>query len=275
VQEPGQQKDIKKFTKKRREWLLKEASKEDWFELALRFGKELTLSQWRKEVFKHPNRKMVKLTGFDGGDQMVSAFCNQATRQLCQADVVLWDGDWYCGEGWTGMIETFLEVKPKTTAVAFQKKAEVPGFHRSYWELYKKFPNRIQIVVLNDECMHVDVCPKKIRDQLDWLEKQFIKGVLARPSFSKKYLTVAMLGRTFQRNFKQETPVIAMNGGVINTALAAVETGLNKFPNIEWTVYEATRVKKPPEVEKTLVYYALQHPENKENLKLVQNPKPS
>jgi len=42
VQEPGQQCDMKRLTRQRKDWLLKHATKDDWFELALRFGKELT-----------------------------------------------------------------------------------------------------------------------------------------------------------------------------------------------------------------------------------------
>jgi len=77
-----------------------------------------------------------------------------------------------------------------------------------------------------------------------------------------KYLTTAMVGRHFQR----ETRVIAMNGGIIATALAALETGDSPFTKIQWTVYPAWRVN--PEKSKTLVQYVLEH--KHECLNLVQ-----
>jgi len=266
VQERGQQGDIHPLTRKRKNFLLKNATQQDWFELALRFGKELTPSQWFKLVKKHPKRKMVKLLGFDGGHPMVSSFVNDATKELLDADVVLWDGDWFCMQGWTGMIYNFLKAKKEATAVAFQKRAEVPGFHRSYWKLHQEFPNRIQIVVLKDAGY---VCPQPILDRHEWLEKQFDDNKLERPRRAdgdkdkyNKYLTTAMVGRNFQR----ETMVVAMNGGIIATALAALETGDGPFTQIQWTVYPAWRVK--PEKSKTLVQYALEN--SHEGLNLVQ-----
>jgi len=266
VQERGQQGDIHPLTRKRKNFLLKNATQQDWFELALRFGKELTPSQWFKLVKKHPKRKMVKLLGFDGGYPMVSSFVNDATKELLDADVVLWDGDWFCMQGWTGMIYNFLKAKKEATAVAFQKRAEVPGFHRSYWKLHQEFPNRIQIVVLKDAGY---VCPQPILDRHEWLEKQFDDNKLERPRRAdgdkdkyNKYLTTAMVGRNFQR----ETMVVAMNGGIIATALAALETGDGPFTQIQWTVYPAWRVK--PEKSKTLVQYALEN--SHEGLNLVQ-----
>jgi len=247
VHEGGQQADIKKLTTERKEFLLKEANKEDWFELALRFGKELTLNEWRQEVRKCPRRKMVKLLGFDGGYPMVSGFVSCAIQDLLQYDVVLWDGDWFCERGWTNMIKTYLMAKKDGMAVAFQKRAEVPGFHRSYWELYRQFPHRIQIVVQKDAGY---VSPKPILDKHDWLKEEFENGNLQKPK-EEKYLTVAMVGRKFQG----ETNVIAMNGGNITTALAALETSKNPFKRIPWTVYEAWRERRDPS-EVTLVHYA-------------------
>jgi len=255
VQEPGQQRDIERFTWQRKNWLLKHATQDDWFELALRFSKELTPYAWKKQVRKHPKWKMVKLCGFDGGRPLVSGFANAATNELLAADVVIWDGDWFCMEGWTGMIHTFLNAKKDSKAVAFQKRAEVPGFHRSYWELYKKFPNRIQVVILKDAGY---VCPKPVLERHNWLEDQFKNGKLERPPHPdhsagpyNKYLTVAMVGRRFQG----EIPVIAMSGGKINTALAAVETGNSPFKKIHWTVYEGWRGNEKQN-EKTLFHYA-------------------
>jgi len=270
VQERGQQNDIARFTWKRRHFLLTEAKERDWFELALRFGKELTPQQWQKEVRKHPERRMVKLLGFDGRKPMLSGSISQATNQLLdEAHVVLWDGDWVCMQGWTGMIYSFLNANKKNIAVAFQKKAEVPGFHRSYWNLYQKFPNRIRIVVLKDLGAY-KVCPKRIHDQHKWLEMQFQKGLLERtarpeegkPDTFKDYLTVAMFGRIFQSlNSTAATSVIAMNGGHIATAQAALETGPCPFRNVHWTVYEAWTVQKP-NAAKSLVQYALENPSN-------------
>lgn len=169
-------------------------------------------------------------------------------------------------QGWTGMIYTFLKAKKEATAVAFQKRAEVPGFHRSYWQLYQQFPNRIQIVVLKDAGY---VCPQPILDRHNWLEKQFQKKHLERPYLAgdkeqyNKYLTVALVGRKFQG----ETSVIAMNGGIITTALAALETGESPFNKIKWTVYEAWRVND--DKSKTLLHYARENPSN-QYLQLVQ-----
>lgn len=267
VQECGQQNDIPKLTEQRKEFLLKEATREDWFELALRFGKELTPYQWRQEVTKHPERKMVKLGGFDGGHPMVSEFVSQATSELLDSDVVIWDGDWFCERGWTGMIYTFLKAKKQATAVAFQKRAEVPGFHRSYWKLYQEFPNRIQIVVLNDSAY---VCPQPILDKHDWLEGEFKKGSLQKPdrpaNDPKKYLTVAMVGRKFQG----ETKVVSMNGGNITTALFALETGSNPWKKIQWTVYEAWRPNQD-KTERTLLKYATEKRADAKDLKLVRS----
>jgi len=267
VQESGQQNDIPKLTEQRKEFLLKDAQQEDWFELALRFGKELTPYQWRQEVAKHPKRKMVKLLGFDGGHPMESGFVSQATNELLDNDVVIWDGDWFCEQGWTNMINTFLKAKKTASAVAFQNRAEVPGFHRSYWQLYKEFPHRVQIVVLNDSAY---VCPQPILDKHDWLESEFKKGSLKKPerpaNDPKKYLTVAMVGRKFQG----ETKVISMNGGNITTALFAIETGLNPWKKIQWTVYEAWR-QKQDKSERTLLKYATEHASEAKNLKIVRS----
>jgi len=90
------------------------------------------------------------------------------------------------------------------------------------------------------------------------LEEEFKAGRLEKPQCTEgdpgsynKYLSVAMVGRIFQG----DTKVIAMNGGRINIALAAIETGESPFKKIPWTVYEAWRVKHR-ENEKTLVHYA-------------------
>jgi hypothetical protein len=213
---------------------------------------------------------MVKLLGFDGGHAMQSGCVSRATNELLDHDVVLWDGDWFCEEGWTGMIYTFLKAKPQARAVAFQKRAEVPGFHRSYWKLYQTFPNRIQIVVLKDAGY---MCPEPILERHRWLEDEFVKDELTpnagllRPAGvegdPKKYLTVGLLGRKIQG----ETKVIAMNGGNITTALAAVETGDNPFRKFQWTVYSAWRPKQNKK-ERTLLRYASNH--ETELLKVVQ-----
>jgi len=255
VQEPGQQDDVERFSSQRKEFLLKQAKQDDWFELALRFSKELTPYQWAKEVQKHPKWKMIKLCGFDGGYPTVSGFVSEATNELLAADVVIWDGDWFCMQGWTGMIYTFLNAKKDSMAVAFQKRAEVPGFHRSYWKLYQQFPNRIQVVVMKDAGYFL---PQPILKRHEWLEGEFEAGRLERPQCPEgdpgpynKYLSVAMVGRIFQG----DTKVIAMNGGRINMALAAIETAESPFKKIPWTVYEAWRVKQNKN-EKTLFHYA-------------------
>jgi len=236
--------------------LLKQAKQDDWFELALRFSKELTPYQWAKEVRKHPKWKMIKLCGFDGGYPTVSGFVSEATNELLAADVVIWDGDWFCMQGWTGMIYTFLNAKKDSMAVAFQKRAEVPGFHRSYWKLYQQFPNRIQVVVMKDAGYFL---PPPIVRRHKWLEVEFKAERLEKPKDPdgdpgpyNKYLSVAMVGRIFQGD---NTKVIAMNGGRINIALAAIETGESPFKKIPWTVYEAWRVKQNKN-EKTLFHYA-------------------
>lgn len=271
VQEPGQQNDILPFTRERKHFLLKKANQKEWFELALRFGKELKLSQWREEVHNHPKRKMVKLLGFNGETPMSSPWVNHAIQQLMEYDVVMWDGDWYDVKGWTGMIYTFLLGKPNGTAVAFQKKAQVPGFHRSYWKLYQRFPNRIQIVVLNDVTVQSngDVCPKQIKRQLDWLETQVEKKILQKPK-SLDWVNVSLVAQRFQG---QAIPVIAMNGGTTATALAALETGKNPFRRNPWTVYQAWKLesekeeRKPEsEKEKTLLEYALQKPKTEDEV---------
>jgi len=257
VQEPGQQNDVERFSNQRKAFLLEHGTKDDWFELALRFSKELTPYQWAKEVRKHPKRKMIKLCGFDGGHPVVSGFVSEATNELIEgADVVVWDGDWFCMQGWTGMIWTFLNAKKSSKAVAFQKRAEVPGFHRSYWELYRKFPNRIQVVVMKDAGYFL---PPPIVRRHKWLEVEFKAERLEKPKDPdgdpgpyNKYLSVAMVGRIFQGD---NTKVIAMNGGRINIALAAIETGKSPFKKIHWTVYEAWRANQD-ENEKTLVHYA-------------------
>jgi len=204
VQERGQQNDLHLLTKKLKTYLLEKATQDDWFELALRFGKEMTLSEWHKEVRDHPKRKMVKLLGFDGGEPMHRSFVSRATDELMKYDSVIWDADWYCNEGWTGMIHTFLLGKPHGTAVAFTKKAEVPGFHRSYWELYKRFPNRIQIVVLNDVASNGHVCPPQVQQQQDWLADEYHKDGLESP-FDMKWLNVATVGRRFQGDFSPDS----------------------------------------------------------------------
>jgi len=218
---------------------------------------------------------------------VVSGFVSEATNELLTADVVIWDGDWFCMQGWTGMIYTFLNAKKDSLAVAFQKRAEVPGFHRSYWELYQRFPNRIRVVVMKDAGYFL---PGPILKRHEWLEEQFNAGRLQRPpSYPgepeegdpgpykyNKYLSVAMVGRIFQG---ENTKVIAMNGGRINIALAAIETGDSPFKKIPWTVYEAWRCNQKKD-EKTLFHYARdrKHEEKERNptpgteptLKLVQ-----
>jgi len=263
VQEPGQQEDVHGLDRNRRRYLLCQAVHANWFDLALRFGQELTPYQWRKQVRKHPERKMVKLLGFDGGRAIQSAYHMEALNQLKErADVVLWDGDWYCRGGWTHIIRLFLEQKRNATAVAFQKRAEVPGFHRSFWELYQKFPNRIQIVVLDDVDHKHWVCPKPIQQRQKWLQGEFKKGTLDPPSAQfYKWLATAMISRKFQ----DQTPVIAMNGGKITTALAALETVSMAHKKIHWTVYETW--KRPHVEERTLVEYAFDNPN--ENLTLI------
>merc|ERR1712008_167078 len=149
------------------------------------------------------------------------------------------------------------------------------GFHRSYWELYKTFPNRIQIVVLNDDVMNdKNVLPQILQEQYDWLKTLWERKIIEKPS-TMKYLDVALLQRRFQRQFQCEIPVIAMNGGTISTAMAALETdvgGPHGFRRIQWTVYEAWKVEDE-DMKKTLFHYALDC--QNEYLKVVRMPQSS
>merc|ERR550525_2227464 len=130
----------------------------------------------------------------------------------------MWDGDWLNEKGWTGrLIEPFLSLSTKNRAVAFQKKKEVPGFHRQYCSLYQKFPGQIWMVVLDDQPPHI--VPPKIQEQKKWLETMYEGGKVLKPSNwtigqDSTYLEVALLARQLQGM----APVVAINGGKIATA---------------------------------------------------------
>lgn len=189
---------------------------------------------------------------------MKSAFVSRATQQPLHYDTVIWDADWYNNQGWTVMIHTFLLAKPNGTAVVFQKKAEVPGFHPSYWELYKTFPNRIQVVVLNDDVTRSDLHSTRGQEQHDWIAKQREKGTLTVPDDTMRWLNVALVQRIWRSQNQLQIPVIAMNGGAITTAMAALETSWDSpiaHTPIQWTVYEAWTAKGL-EYPKALIHYA-------------------
>jgi len=111
-------------------------------------------------------------------DDMLNVPWKKVKNELEKFDIVLWDADWFNEEGWTGLIPNFLEGQAHRYAVAFQKKAEVPGFHRQWWNTYKNFPDRIWIVVLDDG----DAADKKVTNEVEaklaWLEKSYADRTL-------------------------------------------------------------------------------------------------
>jgi len=248
-----------------------DATRSNWFELAVRFGQEITPEEWTS-TYKDSQKRMVKLLGFDGASPMDCPLLKQATEQLKdEADLVIWDGDWYGEQGWTNMIRVFLEHNENNIAVAFQKRGEVPGFHRSYWRFYKDFPERLKIVVLEDE----EAASQVVKKQLDWLNKLYEDGFLLRPegwqgnANANRYVEVSLLGRQLQG----PVSVIALNGGRITSAQAAVDTLMSGSKNSRWTVYPAERRfegrgVRVPTPYSTLIEFAEQNPSR--NMKMVQ-----
>jgi len=243
VQERGQQGDLPSCSRQRREELLGSAKQEDWFELAFQLGQELTPWQWQQERARNPKHRMVKLSGFDGRQPITSDYVSKAKDLLIDgADTVIWDGDWYHEEGWTAMIRPFLAARDSNRAVAFQKRAEVPGFHRSYWKLYQDFPNRVSIVVLSDKAYTL---PHGVQEQLDWLEHEFCEGRLTRPATWEDddtgYLKRALVARTLQGL----SGVIAMGGGKNAILQASIEALDPNHPKpCTWWVFPAYKKRK-------------------------------
>ena len=153
-----------------------------WFELGCHNGKEMSPEDW-KCLFKGSmsGQSLVKLAGFDGGSGTSCPVWDKVNVELESKDVLLWDGDWYNDEGWTKVIPEFLAVSQERIAIAFQKRKEVPGFHRSYWHLYKRFPGRIQMVVMEDQ-ENMDAVPPAVKAQLKWLDEEFQSSRLKKPT---------------------------------------------------------------------------------------------
>merc|ERR1712232_103646 len=160
------------------------------------------------------------------------------------------------------MIRVFLAHSKDNIAVAFQKRIEVPGFHRSYWHFYKEFPGRLKIVVLDDDS---SVATPLVKHQLAWLSKQYSDGILVKPDAwtgdATRYVEVMLMGRQLQG----VVPIIALNGGLITVAQAACEILLPHRKEVLWTVYPAgrkfeSRGRQVPPVNSTLIEFVQQYP---------------
>lgn len=233
-----------------------------WFEIAGRLGKQLTMDSWAsaRENLVSRGRRIVKIAGFDGGKPLAGVPWEAVMAELNEkADVIIWDGDWYSDQGWTKLIPEFLRGSTERLAVAFQKRAEVPGFHRQYWHLNKAFPGRVWMVVLDDD---IGSLPNEISVQLAWLEEQVHQGKLKR-NWVDKYVGVAMMGRKIQGN----VPVVAINGGGVAVAQAAIEL-MKGHVNIPWTVFPGQRVDRTDDPEGTLMGFFQRNP-NLRNAKVI------
>jgi len=248
------------------------ATQNSWFEISCRLGKQLSMNDWKEKflpTFK--GKKMVKIVGFDGANVMLGVPWNQVQEELEKHEIVLWDADWFCEKGWTGCIANFLEAKKDGRAVAFQKKAEVPGFHRQYWHIYKRFPDRVWMVVLED-----DPDEKNLSDgakaKLDWLDARFEDKTLSKPDTwegaKDKYVKLALMAREAQGL----TPVIAINGGRSAAAQAAVETMMPNVDRVTWTIFPGLRtskgVAKVEEENTTVIEFAKKHEEKHSHIQL-------
>jgi len=238
--------DLQPFEEKRKSFLQSPACDQSfWFELSCRFGKQLSIDQWLKESasLRGKGKKFVKLVGFDGANTMLGTPWEKVKAEVEKFDVLLWDADWFNEEGWTGLIPGFLAGKPHRLAVAFQKKREVPGFHRQYWHVYKRFPDRVWIVVFDDSTGEENP-PKAVADKLAWLEQAYADGRLKKPDTwagaRDRYVQVALMAREVQGL----TPVIAINGGRTAAAQVAVETAMPGVQPIPWTVFPGKRTKQ-------------------------------
>ena len=181
-------------------------------------------------------KSLVKLAGFDGGSGTSCPVWDKVNVELESKDVLLWDGDWYNDEGWTKVIPEFLAVSQERIAIAFQKRKEVPGFHRSYWHLYKRFPGRIQMVVMEDQ-ENMDAVPPAVKAQLKWLDEEFQSSRLKKPTTwegaQDRYLMLALCARWNQGRI----PVVAVGGGRVAAAQAVVDTCMADGPRIPWMVF--------------------------------------
>ena len=230
----------------RREFLQRqnECRRDHWFEIACRFGVQLSLDRWGAEFSKMQSDglRFLKVVGFDGGSPMAEAPWQAALSHLeSEADVLLWDGDWYCEKGWTHLIPLFLQGDGSRIVVAFQKRAEVPGFHRQYWDIYRRFPGRVWMVVVPDDFVD-SVATEKVIRELAWLEEMYANNLLQRPTTwtgdHARYLRLALLLRRHQG----ATSVMAINGGKTAAATAAVENLMWKEERVKWTVFGGKRV---------------------------------
>merc|ERR1711871_1193469 len=200
-------------------------------------------------------KRIVKIAGFDGGSALSGVPWDAVSAELAsRADIVIWDGDWYSDQGWTHKIPEFLRGDPNRLAVAFQKKAEVPGFHRQYWHVYKAFPGRVWMVVLEDDFGSGNL-PEEVAKRLQWLEEEVQSGNIKK-CWPDKYAGVAMVGRSLQG----PTPVIALNGGGVCVAQAAVEL-LQGERNISWTIFPAERDGRKDDPDSTLYGFLQKYPD--------------
>merc|ERR1739838_1257931 len=116
------------------------------------------MGEWKaRQKLSDRGRNFSKIVGFDGGRELAGVPWEAVENELVDKDVIIWDGDWFSDKGWTKLIPQFLRENPWRIAVAFQKRAEVPGFHRQYWHVYKDFPGRLWMVVLDDNFGKGDV----------------------------------------------------------------------------------------------------------------------
>lgn len=228
--------------------LSKKATQQSWFEIAYRCGKQLPMKDWpaARDALQKKGKRFMKIVGFDGGRELASVPWEAVAKELNnKADILIWDGDWYSDKGWTKLIPEFLRGGSGRMAVAFQKQAEVPGFHRQYWHVYKEFPGRVWMVVLPDD---LGSLPPEVSAQVAWLEEQAGMGNLKK-CWVEKYVGVAMRGRAIQG----PVPVLAINGGGVAMAQAAIELMKGDL-NIPWTVFPGDRVGgKPVNTDETVI----------------------
>lgn len=211
-----------------------------WFELSWRFGIQLSMDKWSaaRDQLTARGRRIVKIIGYNGGIPIADVPWESVSQELnAKADVIIWDGAWYSPDGWTKLIPEFLRGSSERLAVAFQKEAEVPGFHREYWHAYKEFPGRVWVVVLPDDfgsfSKEVSV---QVSAQVAWLEEQ-VRLEKLKKDWVQKYVGVAMSGRAIQG----PAPVVAINGGGVAIAQAAIDL-MRGDVSVPWTVFSGQRV---------------------------------
>ena len=236
------------FDKERREFLRDEnkCRRDHWFEIASRFGAQVPVDRWEAEFWTMRSKglRFMKVVGFDCGPMMTQVPWRAVLTHLeNEADVLLWDGDWYCEAGWTHLIPLFLQGGDTRSAVAFQKRAEVPGFHRQYWDIYRRFPGRVWMVVVPDDFVD-GIAAKEFAPELAWLEKMYEDNVMQRPTTwtgeHTRYLRLALVLRKHQG----ATPVTAIDGGKTTAAQAAVEHLMWTDQCIKWTIFCGKRLAR-------------------------------